>query len=667
MSDLPPEVTERTVSDVESQLPSRVSNGIGALVFRVLCTGITLLCLAFVLDVSFILEVSFFREQYFGALYGFVFAAAFLRLPIIASHADRPVPIYDWALAALGMGVGMYLALNWATIVMYAGFILPTRTYLGLATTLIILELTRRAFGFPLVVVATVFIAYGLFRDTFPGAFGGRAITWERMVNFVYTDTEAMMGIIAVVVFGMVFAFLLFGRALFLAGGGKFFTDMSISVMGHRRGGPAKVAVIASSIFGTLSGSASSSVVVTGAITIPMMIRAGYHRASAAAIEAVSSSGGGLMPPVMGATAFIMAEFLAVPYHEIVTAALIPALLYFMTVFVQIDLEAGRLGLHGLKASEIPRFTAVLRAGWFFLVPLAALIYCLFVIFLSPSKSALLATAVVAAVSVLGASGFTWRKAWDTVLSTGNLMVEMGILAAIAGMIVGIISLSGLGLLFGQQLLTLAGGSVFMLLVLTAVASIIMGMSMPVTASYVILAVIAAPAIVQAGVPPMAAHLFIFYFAVLSFITPPVCVAIFVAATIARAKPMQAAGRAMSLAVVAFVVPFAFVYDQALIMDAAWYRVIQEVLFVVLAFVAIAVALQGYLAAPVSTSMRIALGVAGPPVLVPIWAVKLPAVAAVVALLVLVWVLGRRQQADPVVAGQRPEDGDGAADDPAGA
>ncbi len=664
MSDPRPKGAERTVSDVESQVPGRVGTGFAATVYKALCTAITMVCLAFVLDVSYVLEVSFFREQYFGALYGLVFAAAFLRLPLVASHEDRRVPLYDWALSALGLAVGMYLALNWSTIVMYAGFILPTRTYLGLATTLIILELTRRAFGWPLVCVALVFIGYGLFRDIFPGAFGGRAVPWERMANFVYTDTEAMMGIIAVVVFGMVFAFLLFGRALFLAGGGAFFTDMSISVMGHRRGGPAKVSVIASSFFGTLSGSASSNVVVTGAITIPMMIRAGYHRASAAAIEAVSSSGGGLMPPVMGATAFIMAEFLAVPYHEVVTAALIPALLYFLTVFLQIDLEAGRLGLRGLKASEIPRFSAVLRAGWFFLVPLAALIYCLFVIFLSPSKSALVATGVVAAVSLLGVSGFTWSKAWDTVLSTGNLMVEMGILAAIAGMIVGIISLTGLGLLFGQQLLTLAGGNVFMLLLLTAIASIILGMSMPVTASYVILAVIAAPAMVQAGVPPMAAHLFIFYFAVLSFITPPVCVAIFVAATIARARPMQAAGRAMSLAVVAFVVPFAFVYDQALIMDAAWYRVLQETLFAVLAFAAIAVALQGYLAARVAVPLRVALGVAGLAVLVPMVVVKLPAVVAVVALLLLTAMLGRRQKARLDVPVSAAEDG---ADDPAGA
>jgi TRAP transporter 4TM/12TM fusion protein len=348
------------------------------------------------------------------------------------------------------------------------------------------------------------------------------------------------------------------------------------------------------------------------------------------------------MPPVMGATAFIMAEFLAVPYHEVVIAALLPALLYYITVFVQIDLEAGRLGLRGLKPDEIPKMLAVLKAGWIFFVPLAALIYCLFVIFLSPSKSALVAFAVVVAVSLIGPRRLTPRRIFDTLLNTGNLMVEMGILAAIAGMIVGIISLSGLGLLFGQQLLTLAGGSIFLLLLLTAAASIVMGMSMPVTASYVILAVIAAPAIEQAGVPGIAAHLFIFYFAVLSFITPPVCVAIFVAATMARARPMQSAWRAMRLAVVAFVVPFVFVYDQALLMAGPWYLVVFEFLAAIVGFLAISVALEGHFAARVPVLMRVALGVAGLLAIMPAPEVKLPGLAVALALMALGVLAARR-------------------------
>lgn len=643
------------IHDPEDTLPPRLRTGPGGWVFRVLTLGISVVCLAFVLDLTFVLRIRFFQEQYFGLLYGMVFAAGFLRLPAYARAAERPVPFYDWILAAAGLVVGLYLFVKWPEIVVRAGFIIPERTYLSIVSLVLILELTRRAFGLPLVLLSLVFILYGIFRNQFPGAFGGRAIPWQRIVNFAYTDTEAMMGIIASVVFGMVFAFMLFGRALFLAGGGAFFTDLSISAMGHRRGGPAKVSVIASSIFGTLSGSASSNVVVTGSITIPMMIKSGYRRSSAAAIESVSSSGGGLMPPVMGATAFLMAEFLAVPYRDVVIAALLPAVLYYITVFFQIDLEAGKLGLKGLPKEEIPRFVDVMKRGWLFLVPLAALIYCLFVIFLSPSKSALVAFATVVVVSFIGPLKFTPRRFLDTLLNTGNLMVEMGILAAIAGLIVGIISLTGLGLLFSQQLLSIAGGNLFLLLVLTAVASIIMGMSMPVTASYVILAVIAAPAISQAGITPIAAHLFIFYFAVLSFITPPVCVAVFVAATLARARPMESALVAMQLAVVAFVVPFVFVYDQALLMQGAWYYVIFEFLTVCIGFLGISVALQGHFLATVHPLIRAGLALAGLASVFPVIAIKLPGLAVVLALLAVTYLRGRAATTDAVPEAMAPD------------
>ena len=627
--------------DPDADLPVRLQHPATQRLFQAVTLAISIVCLAFVLDLTFLFELRIFQEQYFGLVYGLVFAAGFLRLPATKRAAERPVPVYDYVLALLGLAVGVYLSWNWGEIIRMSGFITTERTVFASISAVLILELTRRAFGWPLVILTLAFFAYGYWRNVFPGAFGGRPIPWQRMVNFSYTDTEAMMGIMASVVFGLVFAFMLFGRALFMAGGGRFFTDLSISAMGHRRGGPAKVSVIASSFFGTLSGSASSNVVVTGSITIPMMIRAGYKRATAAAIEAVSSSGGGLMPPVMGATAFLMAEFLAVPYHEVVTAALPPALLFYITLFFQIDLEAGKLGLKGLPAEEIPRFLAVMRAGWIFVVPLAALIYCLFVIFLSPSKSAMVAFVAVAAVSFVGPHKFTPRRLLDALQNTGNLMIEMGILAAIAGMIVGTISLTGLGLLFSQQLLSLAQGNLFLLLLMTAGTSIIMGMSMPVTASYVILAVIAAPAIVQAGIPEMAAHMFIFYFAVLSFITPPVCVAVFVAATIARAKPMESAWAAMKLAVVAFVVPFVFAYDQALLMNDAWYKVLLEFVTVTLAFLAIAIALQGYFLSGTAPLLRLVLGVAGLAALFPVIAVKLPGVAVLLVILGLMTLKGR--------------------------
>ena len=319
-----------------------------------------------------------------------------------------------------------------------------------------------------------------------------------------------MLGLIAAVVFGMVFAFILFGRVLFATGGADFFTDLSMALMGRWRGGPAKVAVVASSLFGTLSGSASSNVVITGSITIPMMTRIGYRPSVAAAVESVASSGGSLMPPIMGATAFIMAEFLSVPYREVVIAALLPAILYYVSLFLQVDLEAAKAGIRGFAGDRIPRLFAVLLRGWVFIAPLALLIYCLFVIFLSPAKSALIATLALIVV------GFARRETWLTpgraiacLDDTGRLLIEIGIIGAVAALVVGIVNLTGLGLVFSQILLSISGGSMHLLLLLTAAASIVLGMSMPVTASYIILAVLAAPALVEAGVPEMAAHLFI--------------------------------------------------------------------------------------------------------------------------------------------------------------
>tara|TARA_R110002126_G_scaffold38814_13_gene115648 strand:+ start:10967 stop:12916 length:1950 start_codon:yes stop_codon:yes gene_type:complete len=643
--------SQNEIPDPEEIAGKRVDAPLPRLLVRICSVGISVVALTYILDLTYLFDITFFQEQYFGLLYGLVFAAGFISLPPLKRLKDAPVGIYDYVLAVIGLLAGAYLFFAWPTLVVQAGVLTPVRVAVSAVGLLLILELTRRAFGWPMVILALLFIAYALFNFLLPGSFGGRGTPWRRLVAFVYTDTNSILGIISSVVFGMVFAFMLFGRALFLAGGGGFFTDFSMALMGNRRGGSAKVAVIASSLFGTLSGSASSNVVVTGSITIPMMVRSGYRPASAAAVEAVASAGGGLMPPIMGATAFIMAEFLAVPYRDVVLAALLPAVLYFLTVFVQVDIEAGRLGLRGLDRSELPRLMAVIKNGWPFIIPLGVLIYCLFFIFLSPSKSALIAFAVVVGVGLMRPKIFGLRQIYDSIENTGQLMIGMGILAAIAGVIVGIINLTGLGLLFSQELLSLAGGALFLLLVLTGIASIILGMSMPVTASYVILAVLAAPAIENAGVPPIAAHLFIFYFANLSFITPPVCVAIFVAATIAGSKPMETAVEAMKLAVVAFIVPFVFVYDQAILMEGTWFEIVVELLTCVVGFIALSVALQGFFSAAVGNLLRLGLAAAGIAAIIPVIGIKLAGVAAAAALLALVYALGRRA-ADVSAAGQ---------------
>ena len=601
---------------------------------RVVAVLIALVALSFVLDIFISFDITFYKEQFFGLLYGLVFAGGFLVFPAAKAAPRDRIALYDYILALLGLAIGLYVFIAYPAIVLTAGIVTPFKTVLGAIAVLIILELTRRIFGWPLVILAVIFILYAKFNYLLPGALGGRGKDWARLAVYLYLDTNSILGLIAAVVFGMVFAFILFGRVLFATGGADFFTDLSMALMGRWRGGPAKVAVVASSLFGTLSGSASSNVVITGSITIPMMTRIGYRPSVAAAVESVASSGGGLMPPIMGATAFIMAEFLSVPYREVVIAALLPAVLYYVSLFLQVDLEAAKAGIRGFAGDRIPRLFAVLLRGWVFVAPLALLVYCLFVIFLSPSKSAMIATAALIVV------GFARRETWLTprraiacLDDTGRLLIEIGIIGAVAALVVGIVNLTGLGLVFSQILLSVSGGSMHLLLLLTAAASIILGMSMPVTASYIILAVLAAPALVEAGVPEIAAHLFIFYFAILSFITPPVCVAVYIASAIARSKPMETALHAMKLGVVAYVVPFVFVADPALLMHGTSGGIALAFVAAVVGFIGLAVALQGYYTRAVSLPVRMLLAIAGVMALIDFVEVR---IAGGVAVLVLI-------------------------------
>lgn len=611
--------------------PTTVPGRIAKTLTPAIGLAITLIGLIYTLDVFVYINVFLFSEQFYAILYGLIFAGGFTMLPMTKSRAATGQTWLDLMLAVIGFAVGVYLGVTWPQIVRTAGLLITERTIVSTIALILILELTRRAFGWSLVILTAAFMAYALFKNYIPGPMGGRATSWARLSNYMVTDTSALLGMVPAVVFGMVFAFLLFGRALFLTGGGNFFTEISMSLMGHRRGGPAKVAVFASGLFGSLSGSASGNVVVTGTITIPMMIRNGFRPATAGAVEAVASTGGSLLPPIMGATAFVMAEFLQLPYHEIVRAALVPALLYYIALFVQVDLEAGRLGLRGMKRAELPKLLTTLLRGWSYMVPLAALLYCLFVLYLTPTKSALITTAVVIAISYLGPQPMTWSKFKDTLITSGTGMIELGLVAAIAGLILGIINLTGIGLLISQQVLALAGGNLMIMLVLTALCSIVLGMSMPVTASYVILSVLAAPALTQAGISELSAHLFVFYFAALSFLTPPVCVAVFVAATIADSDPMDTAWQSMKLAIVAYIVPFVFVMDPGLLLMGPTSGIVLNIASALLGLGAVSIALVGFARGPVKVAMRVAFLLVGIGAFLPDVTISLICMALIVA------------------------------------
>jgi len=379
-----------------------------------------------------------------------------------------------------------------------------------------------------------------------------------------------------------------------------------MSVMGRYRGGSAKMAVVSSSLYGTVSGSAVANVVVDGAITIPMMKRSGYPPHLAAAIEAVSSNGGQIMPPVMGAAAFLIAEYLAIPYGQVALAAALPAVLYYLALFVQIDLEAAKLGLAGLPRAELPRLREVMRVGWVFLVPLGVLLYTLMISNWEAGTAGMLAVGVTLVVGFLQqATRPSWRAIVDAIEGTGRTMLDLIAITALAGIVIGSFQLSGLTSKLPILLTSAAGGNVVLLLILTAVVSILLGMSLPTTVVYVTLAVLIGPALTQLGIDPLAAHLFLFYFGMLSLITPPDCLATYAAAAIAKADFWKTGWVGMRLGIVAYVVPFVFAFHPALIGHGTIAEILITMTTASIGVVLLGIGCAGYLFRPLSWARRV--------------------------------------------------------------
>jgi TRAP transporter 4TM/12TM fusion protein len=408
-----------------------------------------------------------------------------------------------------------------------------------------------------------------------------------------------------------VLIFIMMGQVLFNTGGGEFFTDIASATMGRRRGGAAKVSVVASALFGSISGSAISNVTTTGVVTIPMMKKSGYSDVDAGAIEANASTGGQFMPPIMGAAAFLMAEFLEMDYAEIVVAALIPALLYYFAIFVQVDLVAARERISFL-AEQLPRAGAVLRDGWHFIVPFAVLIYALYGLNAQAEIAALYA---VATMVVLGAlRSYKGRRMdlrqfgasfWDAGIATTELVM----IVAAAGFVIGILNKSGGGFALTLALVQLGGGNLYVLLLIAGLICIVLGMGMPTTGVYVLLAALVAPSLVEAGVDKLAAHMFILYFGMMSMITPPIALAAFAASSISRADPMKTGFAAMRMGWVAYVIPFMFVLSPTLIMLGAPWAIALNVATATVGVFAGSVVVVGYFTRPLSLMPRILLGI----------------------------------------------------------
>jgi TRAP transporter 4TM/12TM fusion protein len=584
----------------------RTLDGPARVAERTLLIALTVVGAIWATQVHHHFTVTFFNEQYLGLFLALGLAPVFLSVRSSSRDDIHRVPWYDWLLALGALVVGFYVVVMYPTIAYQLGVLSADKLVFGVLAIALILEAVRRVAGWALMWIALACILYAKFAWLLPGLFNAKGSTFGRIAVYLYLDTNGIFGLPVAVTASIVIAFIFFGQALYAVGGDKFLTDIALIAMGRYRGGAAKMAVVSSTLYGTVSGSAVANVAVDGAITIPMMKKAGYPPHLAAAIEAVASNGGQLMPPVMGAAAFLIAEYLSIPYGEVALGAAIPALLYYLALFVQIDMEAARYGLVGLPAADIPSTRGIMRRGWVFLVPLGLLVYTLMWARWEAGPAGMLAVAATFAMGMLQKETRpTWRGVVACFESTGRTMLDLVAITTMAGIVIGSLQLSGFTSKLPLLLLNMSGGNVIVLLILTGIVSIILGMSLPTTVVYVTLAVLVGPALAQLGIVPLAAHLFLFYFGMLSLITPPDCLATYTAAAIAKADFWKTGWTGMRLGIVAYIVPFAFVFHPALIFKGTWAEIIFASLTAAVGVTLLGLGCVGYFTRPLGWPKRV--------------------------------------------------------------
>lgn len=500
---------------------------------------------------------------------GFALVLVFLLYPFKTKNSDKGIPWYDYILVVLSIVVAVYHIVEYEGIIYRVGLFNKTDTIISIIAVLLVIEATRRIAGPVLVSLATFFLLYAYFGQYFPGLFSHRGYNIYRIATYGWLQTESILGIPIMVSSTFIFLFLVFASFLKKTGIGDWLTDLALAIAGHATGGPAKAAIVASATQGTVSGSSVANTVGTGSITIPLMKSIGYRSEFAAAVEAAASTGGQLMPPIMGAAAFIMTEFTNLPYITIALSAAIPALLYFTGIFVMVHLEAKKTGLRGLPKSQLPSAKKLLKEKWFLSLPIFGIIYFL-ASGQSPMKAAFYGIVLTVLVSLIRKDTRIGFKGIIEGLEEGARSALPVVMAcATAGVIVGVVTLTGLGLKLAHGIVKLSGGNIYLTMMFTMVASIILGMGMPTTANYIIQATIAAPALITVGVPVIAAHLFVFYFGIIADITPPVALAAFAGSGIAGSNPFRTGIQASKLAFAAYLVPYIFATSPVLVLHEA--------------------------------------------------------------------------------------------------
>ncbi|MDJ0629717.1 MAG: TRAP transporter fused permease subunit [Rhodobacter sp.] len=529
-------------------------------------------------------------------------------------------PLVSWILAAASLCFGGWLAVRFPTLSENV-FYHPTEALIiSIIGFTLIIEAVRRTMGWSLIVILACVCLYALFSSEFSGPLQSRSIAPDRLLTFLVLDSASLAGAALSIAVAVVLPFLILSQLLLATGGSAFFSDFSLALAGRRRGGAGKIAILGSAFFGSVSGSAVSNVASTGAITIPMMKDGGYRPKTAAAIEASASTGGQLMPPIMGAAAFLLAENLQATYTAVMLAALAPSILYYFSLFVFADLEAGRLGISRVEESRIPALASVAKRGWFVFAPFAVLIICLFSFNLRPETSALIAILVLFGLSLIrtyDGRRISPRIVFEVLIAAGKAAVEIILICAIAGMIIGLVARSGLSFGLGFFLVQLGESSLLLLLLVTAAVCIVMGMGLPTVGVYLLLASLAAPPLVELGLQPMAAHLFVLYFGMLSMLTPPVAIAAFVAANMAMAPPMRTGWEAVRIAWPAYLIPFLFATSPALLMEGSGFEVSVTLITAAVGVYFVTAGVVGFLTQPLSPFRRLISAGGGMAILLP--------------------------------------------------
>lgn len=623
--------------------------GLRAKLAFIVAVGWSIYSLIYLSGLLVYLDITIYTIAHRAISAGLIVVLVFLFYPPRRGMARDRLAWYD-IVPILLTAIGCAYIIGYASTLVYErGNANALEMVLGISLIGCVVEATRRTVGPVVAAITAFFFFYPVYSNFFPGFLHGAGRPYSMVVAFMYLYAEGIWGLVIGVVSTVVAGFIIFGGFLRATGASDFFNNLALATVGSMRGGAAKASVVASTLFGTISGSIAANVATTGTITIPLMKKMGYERNFAGGIEATASTGGMFMPPVMGATAFLMAEFLGISYWGVCIAAFLPAVIYYAVLFSQVDLEAAKRGLKGLPREDLPSLRKTLLGGWQYLLPFVVLIIFLAVLRYSAVTAIMYTLGTLIVVTAFKKeSRLTPKRLSIALEDSARGMLPIAPLCVAIGLLVGSLLATGAGTNLVADLLVISGGSLIIVLVLAAAAAFILGMGMTAVSVYILAVILVAPALIKLGIEPIAAHMFLFYFGCLSFITPPVCVAAYIAAGISGGDPWRTGFRAMRLGAAAFLVPWAFVFNPGILMIGSPMDIILAFIFIAMGAICVGIALEGHLLTKLRIWQQVLLGLIGLAMFFPNFMVRGPALAAVVMLLLYHLLQARRARTEAI-------------------